>query len=206
MKLVSVEKVRNGLSARDIADVNNLIGTAIDQATAIISSVLGTSFDRTTYQDLFQLDTDSFQFSIKNLKLALSAGFVTDDEPLVVKFATTQALLATATAYDGFYSVRKEGGVLIFPDNLLGTGYALVDYTAGFEFDEETEAYAAVPTWLQAAAVALSYEIYGVLKDDDLKKDAKAKKEISRIQPMSDAVYSILEPHVRFFPSAIQAI
>lgn len=172
--------------------------SAIDAATQNLIGLLRTELDRAAVTDTFYvLPSGSLPIGSEwRTRLALSRGFV--DGIATVTYGSLVTDILTPVDLTTIVVDQEKGGVVITgPD--LRSQYVKVDYTAGFDADDDDpEAYAGLPSWLDevatmAAIAALDTMSPGVRGLDNAEDAARGVQR---------QIMQRIGSKIRYFPSA----
>ncbi len=209
--LISVAKLLKRYSIIESTEVNSLAVSAIQSTTLQLEGIIRTSFARSTTADQYWVNSNERPFTGEFPKLLLKNGFIDDTATYEVKTATELDLLSGQTAINAKYLKRDdEKGLLIItgtdiisppitPFVISDRSFVQIDYTYGFTTTttEFGEVYDSIPVWLEELALQISFWVYREL----LNCGSKHSKSF-KVPSMS----SILDSHIRFFPSALPAL
>ncbi len=205
MRLITVGDFRTRVGERDVSDLNDLMGSAIDKVTAILESLLRTTFKNEMITDTYHLDPKDISANGVTVPLLLSRSFVNSDVVPVISVGDTYAGLRIAPIPLAFTDVavidNGVGVVTLLENNHYE--YISVTYRAGL-VDDGTGygAYTNVPEWLQEAAFLYAEAMYTNLKAW-VNVDEKKRPSSPAISAPQD-VLMIIAKHIRWRPTANQ--
>lgn len=214
-KLLSLEVLKSSLAQCDTDAAAEMLNSAAEMATAILSGYLRTPFDRLNYVDHFDFnDRNNMDAERVPLYVKPKAGFIEPASPVPVidvaaDFATLTsnptAIAATDYLLDASKGVIKimiltEGLADLFSTRITTKSMCRVTYTAGFsdKADDVGRVYIGVPQWLQEAARLMTIYLYDQL--------IVAKGSDQQVQPLTSVPQSVqmmLDGHVRVHQTAV---
>lgn len=220
-KLVKVETVRTRLQVADNDSVNERLELATEAATLHLESTLRTTFPRADSTDIFYIDSKQKPFMGNFVNLILAKGFVQPEDlvgppvinALTVKISsvfselpTADNLLAEQFILDlnkGYITLLNEPGNVFVSNPLVPSDrfFVRVDYTHGFE---GSSLYKNVPSWVEEAATLIAMGIYNGEAGREFNKVNNRRAEFTGNSYGKGL--ALLEPYVRFRPSAYKPI
>lgn len=150
MKLIPVETLRTRLNLPVDDGVTETLSRAIEGATPVLESMVGSQFAQAEHSDVFFVRTGYISPYPTALPLQLRHGFVDEAQEFEVFGANTlAALVAGGTAVTDIH-MKAELGHVVIPDKDF-TYYKVV-YTAGVP--DTVEGVATLPSWVREAAAS----------------------------------------------------
>jgi hypothetical protein len=155
MLLASVSEIREALGFEDMPDITDAITQALHTATEVLSSRLGTAFDKVTASDHYFVEKPSRQIGpLNSTEFRLGRGFVTITS---MQRGKTFSALGTSDAVEYLNAVLPKPvlGVVLDPQTVYDQDFVRITYSAGFDEsqnDPGTFDLSQVPGWLQELA------------------------------------------------------
>lgn len=198
MLLTPIKGIRDSLGFDDMTDINDAISTALHAAESQIASLLGTTFDRGQYTDVFWVPEPVFQ----------------DRNHVSTEFRLSRGLLASAPTISMAVDVKGTGasdlsgemkvdldkGIAKDWSTWFNRHYVTFEYEAGFEPDDgDPDSYkdGQVPPWLQEAAKLKA--LVHLASNPSL-----TEAGVSLDEKVLDAQFaSLINRHLRYAPMAL---
>lgn len=199
-KLASKQNVLDLLSIRTTTQSTQAIGRALETATSIAGSLLGTGFDLETRLDRYRptredLDTlrkgEPHGFLFTNGFLPQDKAKVYGSSKVIADIADTET---TSLLESSVYLIEPETGVLTL-DSLPVSGFCtlLVRYESGFEVDGD-DVYQEVPQWLRDAVVTSCIEVLRANVITANKKDNLTDMTTALTRELRTILYAHMRP------------
>lgn len=166
MKLIPVETLRTRLNLPVDDGVTETLSRAIEGATPMLESMVGSQFVQAEHTDVFFVRAGYSSPYPTALPLELSNGFVDVAHAVEVVGANTlSALMTNGTAVTASH-LKAELGHVIIPDKEF-TYYKVV-YTAGVL--DTAEGVATLPSWVKEAAASQAIRALSAMQVGDGKE------------------------------------
>ena len=200
-KLISVDALRERLTANDVAFVNNLIEDVLQATTVILRSLIRVdSFDSIVGgSEVFFLGAGYSDIYGSMPLFRLKNGFVSN---VVVKLHTTRVDISTdGELIDTDYLIIDEEAGTVKVDRVFANvavlnfdiqnSYFEITYDSGFSVNGQ-DVYESVPEWLKEMAVLKGMDSYRVSNDCEAQS--------------GECLQTLLAKYTRVFPLEIEAI
>lgn len=208
MKILSPEAMRIRLGEMDVQDIRDLLGSALDTVSPILSQMIASPLEKVTGQkDIFLLDPRKQTRDRRKSVLALSRGFLTDDSVTITIANTYAYLMEGGEENQTPYYVEREKGLVTLMHELSTPYYVQVEYNAGFEETNDSKGVPVLvgcPYWLTEAAFIYGTSLYRELISNKDRSEERVNQQIKTDAPT--AVMQLIAGRVRWFPTAFDSI